>query len=596
MPNSWYAEPMAIIANVLHIAGSLGLLVYGMRLLSDGVQRAAGERLQGILNHLTTNRFAAIGTGFVVTALVQSSSATTVMVVSFVNAALLTLPQAIGAIMGANIGTTVTGWIVALLGFSIKIAEAALPAVGLGALLIFHKRLRRPDLGEALVGFGLLFLGLAFLKDAVPDVGAHPEVLRAIASLGGYGIASTLFFVLVGTLLTLLVQSSSAAMTITLTMAYAGWIDFQTAAAIVLGENIGTTVTANLAAMGGSVNGKRAARAHLIFNLVGVVWMVPLLPLVLRGIETAAAGTLLPTRLALFHTVFNVVNTALFVGFVPWLTQAVCRLVPTPPVTDAAIVSGPYVLPIPMHGTGGPPELYLVELRYEVVKMARIADQLVRDAWEGFRYPKRMSEERLAGMMQREEFTDQMQEQIAAALSAFSFHASREAVSSAAPALLRIVEELEHVADSAFNVATIADRRARKRTRIDREALEELEPYAALVIEFMGFVRNRLSLTDGAEAASRAGELEERVNTMRNKLKKSARRRIQQGASLKGELLIIDVVGHLEHIGDYALNIAQAIRAMNPRTTLSAALSNGEEAPRLSAPPESKPDRSPDQK
>ena len=293
---------------------------------------------------------------------------------------------------------------------------------------------------------------------------------------------------------------------------------------------------------------------------------------------------------------FNVVNTALFVGFVPWLTQAVCRLVPTPPVTDAAIVSGPYVLPIPMHGTGGPPELYLVEVRDEVVKMARIADQLVRDAWEGFRYPNRMSEERLAGMMQREEFTDQMQEQIAAALSAFSFHASREAVSSAAPALLRIVEELEHVADSAFNVATIADRRARKRTRIDREALEELEPYAALVIEFMGFVRNRLSLTDGAEAASRAGELEERVNTMRNKLKKSARRRIQQGASLKGELLIIDVVGHLEHIGDYALNIAQAIRAMNPRTTLSAALSNGEEAPRLSAPQESKPDRSPDQK
>ncbi|PKL12572.1 MAG: Na/Pi cotransporter, partial [Spirochaetae bacterium HGW-Spirochaetae-8] len=234
----------------LQIIGSLGLFLYGMRTMSDGIQKAAGGRLQSILNFMTGNRVAAIFTGLAITGIIQSSSATTVMVVSFVNAGLLQLTQAIGVIMGANIGTTITGWIVALLGFKFQISAVAIPAIGIGFILILVKKFNKQDLGEFITGFGLLFLGLNFLKESVPDISAHPEILEYLGRFTQHGVLSYFFFVIVGTLLTIIVQSSSAAMAITLTMAYAGWIDFPTAAAIVLGENIGTTVTAFLASIG----------------------------------------------------------------------------------------------------------------------------------------------------------------------------------------------------------------------------------------------------------------------------------------------------------------------------------------------------------
>lgn len=547
---------MAIIYRILYIAGSLGLLVYGMRILSEGVQRAAGDRLQTILNHLTTNRFAATVTGFVVTVLVQSSSATTVMIVSFVNASLLTLTQAVGAIMGANIGTTVTGWIIAVLGFSFDISSAALPAVGIGAFLVFNRRLRRPDIGEALVGFGLLFLGLSFLKDAVPDVQAYPEVLEHIASLSGHGMISILLFVVVGAGLTVVVQSSSAAVAITLTMAYAGWIDYPVAAAIILGENIGTTVTANLAAMGGTVNGRRAARAHLVFNVAGVIWMLAVFPWALQAIEAIAGGTLLPTRLALFHTSFNVVNTVLFIGFVPLLTRIATRMVPGEGDLE---LSGPYKLPVPESYAEGHAELYLGELRHEVIRMAGIVESMIGEAWELFRNPGTVTGGKLDSLRSREDYTDQMKEQISRVLATFSFQSSREGTTAKAIALLRIVDELESIADSSFNIALIAERRHRKGIEIDEDALLELAPYASLVQKFAGFVDQRLMKTCSIEDLRRAHDLEEQINALRNKLKKSARERIQRGADLKGELLVLDVVSHLEHMGDYSLNIAEAL-------------------------------------
>jgi phosphate:Na+ symporter len=561
---------MAAFYRFLYIAGSLGLLVYGMRMLSEGVQRSAGDRLQAILNHLTTNRFAAVMTGFLVTVLVQSSSATTVMIVSFVNATLLTLTQAVGAIMGANIGTTVTGWIVAVFGFSFDISTAALPAVGVGAFLVFNRRLRRHDEGEALIGFGLLFLGLGFLKDAVPDVQAHPELLERIAALSGHGMASILLFVLVGAFLTILVQSSSAAVTITLTMAYAGWIDYTIAAAIILGENIGTTVTANLAAMGGSVNGRRAARAHLVFNVVGVLWMLTVFHWVLQGVDSVLGEALLPTRLALFHTVFNVANTVLFIGFVPFLTKLATRMVPDE--GDSAPMS-PYRLPLPENYTEGRAELYLPELRYEVVRMAGIVETMIADAWQLFRNPSTVTAERLEALSRREDYTDQMKEQISHALAKSSFLSHRKSTTATAVALLRIVDELESIADSSYNVALVADRRSRKKIQIEDAAITDLSPYAEQVLEFAGFVDQLLLDTCSEQDLSRARELERQINAMRNQLKKSSRRRIQEGAGLKGELLVLDVISHLEHMGDYSLNIAEAIRQTKLRTPLKVQVS-----------------------
>ncbi|MCD6396145.1 MAG: Na/Pi cotransporter family protein, partial [Spirochaetaceae bacterium] len=310
---------------ILSIAGSLGLFLFGMKIMSDGIQKAAGDRLKAILNLMTKNRVFAVFTGFFITALIQSSSATTVMIVSFVNAGLLNLGQAIGVIMGANIGTTVTGWIVALLGFKIKITSMALPSIGIGLPFFFSKNINKKEFGEILIGFGLLFLGLAFLKDSVPDIKSHPEILEFIQNLTGYGIGSIILFVIIGSLITVIVQSSSAAMAITLTMAWSGWIDFPTAAAIVLGENIGTTITAYLASIGTSINARRASRAHTLFNIFGVIWMLILFKPFIYLVDIIVPGDIsagsnpasIPAHLAMFHTLFNLINTIFSIFFIP---------------------------------------------------------------------------------------------------------------------------------------------------------------------------------------------------------------------------------------------------------------------------------------
>jgi phosphate:Na+ symporter len=278
---------MSVLLDVLQILGSLGVFLYGMKVMSEGIQRTAGDRMRRIMATMTHNRFAGAATGLFTTGLLQSSSATTVMVVSFVNAGLLTLVESIGIIMGANLGTTLTAWIIASVG-KFSISKIAIPIIGIGLPMFFVGKGRTQSLGESLIGFGLLFLGLGLLKDSVPDVKgmlastdpsvvANAEsVLGFVKGLSGYGYGSLLVFLSMGILLTLLVQSSSAAMAITVTLAINGWIGFEESAAIVLGENIGTTVTAWLASLGANVNARRAARAHLVFNVIGVLWMLAL--------------------------------------------------------------------------------------------------------------------------------------------------------------------------------------------------------------------------------------------------------------------------------------------------------------------------------
>ena len=235
---------ISTLSATLNILGSLGIFLFGMKVMSEGIQKVAGNRLRSILSYMTQNRFAGVITGFITTCLVQSSSATTVMVISFVNAGLLTLVQSIGVVMGANIGTTLTGWLISILGFKFKITSIALPAIGVGLPLIFSKLTKRKNIGEIFVGFGLLFLGLKFLKESVPNIKDNPEILQFLSNYTDLGILSVLIFIVIGVVLTVIVQSSSAAMTITITMAYSGWIDFPTACALILGEHTGTTITA----------------------------------------------------------------------------------------------------------------------------------------------------------------------------------------------------------------------------------------------------------------------------------------------------------------------------------------------------------------
>jgi len=326
------------IFNTLTLVGSLGLFLYGMRVMSDNLTKLAGDKMRRIMANTTSNRLFAVLTGFGTTALVQSSSATTLMVVSFANASLLTLTESIGVIMGANIGTTVTAWIISILGFKVSMSSIAIPLIGFGFVLSLGKDKQIQRLGSFIVGFALLFIGLQFLKDAMPDLQEYPETLRTLANYTNQGFWSVLLFLGVGAMLTVILQSSSATMALTLVMCIEGWIPFTMAAAMVLGENIGTTITANIAAFIGNHQAKRVARAHFIFNIIGVLWMLTIfwwfldtVAIITQQIEGASPLTQIssiPVGLALFHTLFNVINTSMLIGFLNLISRIVTLMVP----------------------------------------------------------------------------------------------------------------------------------------------------------------------------------------------------------------------------------------------------------------------------
>ena len=325
-------------ADFITLLGALGLFLYGMKVMSEALIELAGDRMRSILANATSNRFLAVLTGFSITAIIQSSSATTLMIVSFTNAGLLTLVEAIGVIMGANIGTTVTAWLISIFGFKIKMSAIALPLVGFGFLLSLRSDKQWQQWGYFIIGFAVLFIGLQFLKESVPDIRSNPEILGFLANYTSMGFFSVLLFLGIGTVLTLVVQSSSAAMALTLLMTFQGWIPFDMAAAMVLGQNIGTTITANLAALIANYQAKRTARAHLIFNMLGVllalVVFYPSLELVdwfmqrTEGASPMVQAAAIPVALSVYHTSFNIINTLLLLGFVNKIAAIVSWMVP----------------------------------------------------------------------------------------------------------------------------------------------------------------------------------------------------------------------------------------------------------------------------
>ena len=330
----------------LKLIGSLGVFLFGMKLMSEALQKVAGNKMRQILSAMTSNRVKGVITGILITAIIQSSSATTVMVVSFVNAGLLSLIESIGVIMGANVGTTVTAWLISILGFKISMAEISLPLIGLCLPLLFSGKRSRKSWGELIIGFGLLFIGLEFLKNAMPDLHKNPEIFTFLKEYTDMGYASYILFMLIGTVLTILIQSSSATMALTLVMCANGWISFEIAASMVLGENIGTTVTANLAAVVANTTAKRAALAHFVFNFFGVLWVLAIFPIFLNWIEQlciflgignpATNASSVPMALSLFHTVFNITNVLILIWFTRFIARIVTKLIPIRETTEDA--------------------------------------------------------------------------------------------------------------------------------------------------------------------------------------------------------------------------------------------------------------------
>lgn len=551
---------MNALLQILIIFGSLGVFLYGMRMMSEGLQQAAGSRLQKILAYMTSNRFAGVASGFLITSVVQSSSATTVMVVSFVDAALLTLRQAIGVIMGANIGTTVTAWIVALLGFQFSITSVALPAIALGTAMLLIRKIDRDDIAHAFIGFGFLFLGLSLLKDAVPDIRNNPEILRFLANYTDLGFLSFLIFVVVGALLTVAVQSSSAAMAITLTMTFNGWIDYPTAVAIVLGENIGTTVTAYLASLNAGANAKRAARAHTFFNLFGVLWMAAVFQPALGLVDAIVPGSIasrtdIAAHLAMFHTLFNIANTAICIGFVPFFERFVHRLVPESAAEDASSYRLPYV----RSGLQETVELNILTARGELARMAEKVEELFLFFGELFRNPKKKVRARRKEMNDSFTLVQKMQEEI----TSFLVECSRETISEQTATnlngMVRIAAQLESIADTSNKLIKLADKKAEKEIKLDDSLMKEIEAYSRLVSEFLSFNKKHLKNRLTSEEYERATEMEEKINQYQKRYKKAAQKRLRTGSPVKAELYYLDVLRHLEHIGDFSLVLSQAL-------------------------------------
>lgn len=324
--------------DVLQLLGSLALFLYGMKVMSDALMKLAGHQMRSILSKMTSNRIFGVFTGFLITSVIQSSSATTLMVVSFSNASLLTLVESISVIMGANIGTTITAWLISILGFKVSMSVIALPLIGLGFGLTFLKKKKIKFWGNFVVGFALLFIGLQYLKESMPNIDSNPEMLSFLTKYTNLGFTSVLLFLLVGTILTVVIQSSSATMALTLVMCAQGWIPFELAASMVLGENVGTTITANLAALIANYQAKRTALAHLIFNILGVVWLLILfypfldfiswLTLQIGGTSPTQSSLAIPFAISLFHTSFNITNTAALIGFIKPIANIVERIIP----------------------------------------------------------------------------------------------------------------------------------------------------------------------------------------------------------------------------------------------------------------------------
>ncbi|MCL1813272.1 MAG: Na/Pi cotransporter family protein [Treponema sp.] len=555
---------MIFFNSIFAIAGSLGLFLYGMKALSDGLQQAAGQRMQKVLTFMTGHRLSAILTGFGVTAVIQSSSATTVMVVSFVNAGLLTLKQAIGVIMGANIGTTVTAWIVSIIGFSLKISALAIPAIGIGFTLSVLKWKKCKQWGTATLGFGLLFLGLDFLTKSMPKL--SPETIAFIGSFSDKGFTSLLIGASVGLVITMIIHSSSAATAIILTLAHEGMINYEMAAAMILGANIGTTIDAALAGIGAKPTAKQAALVHVLFNVVGSMWAIafikPLLTLVNFVTPTSSSGMIITNNLAMLHTIFNTLNTLLFFPFINQFALLVGKIIKD---TDSEKKLKRYTLSYSSGTFQNAVEMNILRAEKEIRDMAGIVSSMYgRISKTLITLKDNPKKEKAAAALaeklhEKEEYADEMRDE----LTQFLMECARQKLSEKSERrvsrLLQIVADLENMTDDCYNVSVLLHRSVQKDRLFTGKSMKALVPFTRMVGKFLKFVQTRLGNTLTPEEAEYAGKIEDRINKTRNRLRKYGRKRIQAGENIDTELLFIDFIRRLEHLGDYCYHISNAL-------------------------------------
>ncbi len=571
-----------MVLQILTLIGALGMFLYGMNTMSSGLQKASGEKLRSFLAAMTSNPFKGVLTGLGITAIIQSSSATTVMVVGFVNAGLLTLNQAVGVIMGANIGTTVTAWLISLLGFKMDISVISIPLMAVGFICSMSKKSKTKNIGEFIIGFSLLFLGLSFMKSSVPDLESHPEVLSFIARWTDLGFWSVLIFLAFGTLLTLILQSSSATVALTLIMLNMGWIPFEMAAAMVMGENIGTTITANIAAAVGNVQSKRAALAHTMFNVFGVIWALiffrPFLSFIGKlivligypdpttvttfageiGGEQTAESTAALYGIAMLHMMFNLINTCILIWFIPFIVKAVMFIIKSPAKPEEETFKLKYI----NAGHLATAEISIEQAMKEIVHFAEISrkglgyvklaiNEQVPDKFEEYRQK----------LVKYEEISDRIEYEIATFMNSLSKEDISEDSKAQIRAMYKIISELESLGDSGEAISRILSRKNAHGKVFDSEELRTLGIMTDLVDKAYVAMINNLNIGYGnLKDISNAYDAEQNINEMRNNLREEEIVNIEHdGKNYQTSVYYMDVLSELESMGDFMINVSQAL-------------------------------------
>lgn len=549
----------------LRLIGSLGLFLYGMKIMSEGLQKFAGDSLRRILTAMTTNRVTGVLTGVLITALIQSSSATTVMVVSFVNAGLLTLTQSIGVIMGANIGTTVTAWLISALGFKVDIAAFALPLLAFGIPLLFSGKSSRKSVGEFIFGFSFLFMGLQALKANAPDLGANPEMLAFVQNYTDMGFLSIILFLFIGAILTMIVQASAATMAITLIMCANGWIDYHLGVALVLGENIGTTITANLAALTGNTQSRRAALAHLVFNIFGVMWVLVLFYpftaavswFVTDVMNISDPAVAVSFKLAAFHTAFNISNTFIMIWFVGLIEKTVCFLIKGKKDEDEE-----YRLRYITGGMLSTAELSILQAHKEITLFAERTGRML-DMVKALFYEK--NEDAFLKIYSRvekyESISDRMEIEIANYLTCVAEGRLSSEGKEEIRIMLRAVSEIESIADSCNNMARSIKRRNEFKSIFTDEQNHNVDQMLALTEKALHRMIEILKKSELVrDDVNPSYNIENEINNYRNQLKihnveniNNKKYQYQDGA------YYMDIIGEAEKLGDYVLNVVQAV-------------------------------------
>ena len=569
-------EILSTIGKILTLVGSLGLFLYGMKLMSEALQKVAGGRMRQILAAMTNNRFKGALTGFLVTTTIQSSSATTVMIVSFVNAGLLSLVGAVGVIMGANIGTTVTAWIISLLGFKISLSFLSLPLIGISFPFFFSKNSLKKSWGEFIIGFAILFLGLQFLKESVPDINNNAGVLNFLSTFTDLGYISILIFVIIGTFLTVIIQSSSATMALTLVMCYNGLIPFELAAAMVLGENIGTTITANIAAFVANVSAKRAARAHFIFNTFGVIWMLIIFHPFLKGIDhfmqhyhsISILSTDLskadyesikqeyPIALSIFHTSFNIINTLLLIGFASLIAKIATKMVPDDEDDDEE-----FRLQYINSGLFSTSELSIMQAKNEISifgnrieKMFNFIPELLLE-----KRPKKY-DKFLSRIKKYEQITDNLEIEIATYLTRISEDEMTYDSSKKIRAMLKIIDDMESVGDVVYQLSIIIDTANQRKLIFTSEQRNSLNEMFELVREAFVEMNKNLVASYQEVDPKTAFLIEKNINDKRNMMRHNHVDDLKKKKyKHKIGIYYSDVFSLTEKVGDYIINVTEAI-------------------------------------